>query len=195
MSHQALHLGAVSEAIDLARVATEGAYGQATPGVQVMFAATEARAVAVSGDQHGCQRLIGLAEQAFDRIQTETEPNWIGFIDEGELAGKFGRCFRDLGQTKRADSFLALSMQSHKPTYPRSRVITQLIWASNYVPQGELEEACRLGNEAIVAMEPIRSERTRDYLRELHNGLAPHHHVPAVSDFLEQARSLFPVNR
>ena len=195
MSHQALHLGAVSEAIDLARAATEGTHGQATLGAQVMFAVTESRAQAVYGDQHECQRHIGLAEKAFDRVQAETEPSWIGFLDDGELAGKFGRCFRDLGQTKRAGAFLALSMQRHKPIYPRSRAITQLIWASTYVRQGELEEACRLGNEALVAMGPIRSERTRDYLRELHDGLTPHHRVSVVSDFLGQARPLLLINR
>jgi DNA-binding XRE family transcriptional regulator len=195
MSHQALHLGAVNEAIDFARAAVEGTRDRTTPGAQAMFAATEARAQALYGDQQECQRLIGLAERAFDRVQVETEPSWTGFIDEGELAGKFGRCFRDLGQTKQADSFLALSIQRHKPIYPRSRAITQLIWASTYVQQNELEEACRLGNEALVAIGPIRSERTRDYLRELRHGLAPHYRVSAVTDFLEQARPLLSVNR
>lgn len=195
MSHQALHLGAVNEAIDLARAAAEGTRGHATMGAQTMFAATEARAQAVYGNQHECQRLISLAEQTFDRMQAETEPSWIGFIDEGELAGKFGRCFRDLGQTKQADSFLALSMQHHKPIYPRSRAITQLIWASTYVRQGELEEACRLGNDALIAIGPIRSQRTRDYLSELDDGLAPYHRMSVVSDFLEQSRSLLLINR
>ncbi len=192
MSHQALHLGAVNEAIDLARAATEGTHGRATLGAQVLFTATEARALAVYGNQRECQGLIGLAERAFDRVQVETEPSWVGFIDEGELAGKFGRCFRDLGQTKQANFFLALSMKRHKAIYPRSRAITQLIWASTYVRQGELEEACRLGNDALVAMGPLRSERTRDYLRELYGSLAPHHHVSVVSDFLGQARDLLP---
>ncbi|MGC1732860.1 MAG: hypothetical protein WA731_09380 [Pseudonocardiaceae bacterium] len=96
---------------------------------------------------------------------------------------------------KRADSFLALSMQRHKPTYPRSRAITQLIWASTYVRQGELEQACRLGTDALAVMGPIRSERTRDYLRELHDGLAQHHQVSVVSDFMAQARPTLPINR
>jgi tetratricopeptide (TPR) repeat protein len=195
MSHQALHLGAINEAIDLARAAAEGTRAQATPGAQAMFAASEARALAIYGDQRECQRLIGLAERAFNHVRAEIEPSWSGFIDEGELAGKFGRCFRDLGQMKQADSFLALSIQRHKPIYSRSRAITQLIWASTYVRQGELEEACRLGNDALIAIGPIRSERTRDYLRELHHGLAPHHRVSAVTGFLEQARPLLPVNR
>lgn len=70
-----------------------------------------------------------------------------------------------------------------------------LIWASNYVWQGELEDACRLGNDALVAIGPIRLERTRDYLRELHDGLAPHIACPWSPDFLEQARHLLPINR
>lgn len=192
MSHQSLHLGALSEAIDLARAAAEGTRGKASQGAQAMFAATQARAHAVSGDRQECVRLITQAEQAFDRVRADTEPSWLGFLDEGELAGKFGRSFRDLGQTKQADSFLALSMQHHKPTYPRSRAITQLIWASTYVRQGEVEEACRLGHEALAAIGPIRSERTRDYLRDLHNDLATHHLMPVVADFLEHARPLLP---
>ncbi len=190
MSHQALHLGALDEALDLARAATEGTRGKASHGAQAMFAATEARVHAVRGDHQACQRHISQAEQAFDRVAAGTEPPWLEFVDEGEMAGKFGRCFRDLGQTRQADTFLALSMQRHKTIYPRSRAITQLVWASTYARQGEIEEACRVGREALTAIGPIRSERTRDYLRDLQTDLVTHHRIPDVADFLQDARLL-----
>lgn len=59
----------------------------------------------------------------------------------------------------------------------------------------ELKEACWLGYDALVAIGPIRSERTRGCLCDVHDGWVSHGHVPVVADFLAQARPLLLVQR
>lgn len=110
--------------------------------------------------------------------------------DEAELAGKFGRCLRDLGLFADADRQLATSLLLHKVSYPRSRAITQMIYATNYVRQRQLEPACRLGIEALSAVGRLRSQRTREYLQDLWSHLSPYRHELLVQDFSAQARDV-----
>src|SRR5215475_659051 len=133
MSHQALYLGHVTDAVDLARAARTGA-GAAAPAVgAVIFAAAEARAHAVAGDKASCLRLMSAAERAHAKVVPAGRPDWLGFLDEAELAGKFGRCFRDLGLHREAEQHLGTSLNLHKARYPRSQPITRIIYATNCV--------------------------------------------------------------
>ncbi len=117
-------------------------------------------------------------------------PVWLNYLDEAELAGKFGRCLRDLGLHVDADRQLATSLRLHKASYPRSRAITQMIHATNHACQRQLEPACRLGIEALPAVGRLRSQRTREYLQDLWRHLSPYRHEPLVQEFSEQAREL-----
>lgn len=62
LSHQALHLGRIVEATDLARAATRGTEGVATPRVAAMFAAMEACAAAAAHDRAVCTAALCRAE-------------------------------------------------------------------------------------------------------------------------------------
>jgi len=92
------------------------------------------------------------AERYFSRARIEDTPSWLRFLDEAELAGKFGRCLRDLGLYAEAERQLETSLTMHKISQPRSRAITQIIYATNYVRQGHLEPACQLGTAALPAL-------------------------------------------
>jgi hypothetical protein len=193
MSHQALYLGHLTDAIDLARAARTGA-GATAPAVgAVVFAAAEARAHAVAGDKASCLRLMSAAERAHAKVVPAGRPDWLGFFDEAELAGKFGRCFRDLGLHREAEQHLGTSLNLHKAKYPRSRAITRIIYATNCVRRGELERACQLGLAALPGVGRLRSQRTREYLADLSNHFARYHHEPLVRQFREQAVRLLAV--
>lgn len=191
MSHQALHLGDRDDALVFARAAS-GAVGTCVPAVQAICAATEARALAAMGDQRACFVLMDDVERAFSRARVEDAPAWLRFLDEAELAGKFGRCLRDLGLHAEAERQLETSLNLHKASYPRSRAITQIIYATNYVRQGHLEPACQLGLAAIPAVGRLRSQRTREYLRDFQDHLTPYAQELIVREFSEQARELLP---
>ncbi|MGH4022635.1 MAG: hypothetical protein ACRDT0_26045 [Pseudonocardiaceae bacterium] len=187
MSHQALHLGDRDDALVFARAAGN-AVKECAPAVQAICAASEARALAAMGDQRACFALMDEAERAFSRARADDAPTWLRFLDDAELSGKFGRCLRDLGLHVEAERQLETSLNLHKTSYPRSRAITQIIYATNHVRQGHLEPACQLGLAAIPAVGRLRSQRTREYLRDLQDHLTLYAREPIVREFSEQAR-------
>jgi hypothetical protein len=132
----------------------------------------------------------GATERAFDKTHAGSGPQWAAFIDEAEVAGKLGRCFRDLGMPDEAISYLDTSLRRHDESRPRSRAITRLVYATALVQQGHLERACELGLQSIAAIGPLRSERSRAYLGDLRRQLTPYRTEPVVQGFQEQVRGL-----
>jgi DNA-binding XRE family transcriptional regulator len=195
MSHQALHIGQIQDGIDFAAAAMKGASAVGLPAAVALFAASAARALAVSGDKQASLNLMRTAEQALDKVTVADGPEWLTFMDEAELAGKLGRCFRDLGLHREAESYLEMSLSLHKAQYPRSRAITKIIHATNYARQGELEPACQLGLEALPEVGRLRSQRTKEYLTDLYRGLDHYQGEPLVKSFREQARHLLVSGR
>ena len=64
MSHQAIYLGHIAQAVDLARAARAGTARLATPHAVAMLAAMEACAHAAAGDARLCQEALGDAGNA-----------------------------------------------------------------------------------------------------------------------------------
>jgi hypothetical protein len=105
MSHQALHLGQVPLAIDLARAARSGTQHLATPAVSAMLCAMEACGHAAAGDRAQCTRALLEAETALDRAGPGDEnPPWVDF-DEGGLWGHTARALLDLGDAVEAERY------------------------------------------------------------------------------------------
>ena len=195
MSHQALHIGQLHDGLDFAAAATQGANAAGLPAAVALFAASEARALAVSGDKQASLNLMHRAERALSRANAAEGPEWLGFMDEAELAGKFGRCFRDLGMYSEAERHLHTSLTLHKVQYLRSRAITKIIHATNYARQRELEAACQLGLEALPEIGRLRSQRTKEYLTDLVRSLEHYDAEPLVQSFEEQAKHLLMSGR
>lgn len=190
MSHHALHLGERAEALAFARAAGIGTTRVTPPAVQAMCAASEARAVAILGDKRACLSLLTRAEAALARVRAEEGPEWAVFFDQAELAGKSGRCLRDLGLHTDAERQLHSALTLHKPRFTRSRAITKLVYAGNYARQGQLEPACQLGVEALPVVGRLHSQRTREYLDDLSQQLQPYHRESIVRAFREHAQHL-----
>ena len=102
MSHQATYLGHLPEAVNLARAAREGLRDQATPALTAQFLTMEARALASSGDTHGCHSALAAVERAFQVPEPGVDPEFISYFNEAELAAETAHCFRDLGDARRS---------------------------------------------------------------------------------------------
>jgi transcriptional regulator with XRE-family HTH domain len=161
MSHQALHLGDVRHGTDFACAARAGTQGAITPTIVTMLAAMEACAHAARGDGSLCLRALSDAERAFARSTPGEDPPWVEF-DEGALAGHLARCFRDLDRPREAEPFALRSIQLCQPTHLRTRVQRYAILASAHAQQGDLEEACAVGRQALAEVGRLRSKRTLD---------------------------------
>jgi transcriptional regulator with XRE-family HTH domain len=188
MSHQALHLGDVRHGTDFACAARAGTQGAITPTIVTMLAAMEACAHAARGDVALCLRALSDAERAFARSTPGEDPLWVEF-DEGALAGHLARCFRDLDRPREAEQFALRSIQLCHPTHLRTRVQRYAILASAHAQQGDLEEACAVGRQALAEVPRLRSKRTLDDVARLVH-LVGASDSQVAHDFTEEAAEL-----
>jgi transcriptional regulator with XRE-family HTH domain len=190
MSHQAAHLRASDEAVDLARAAGKAATEAGVAAIQAESAVLEAQGYAVGGDEASCASALNRAEAIFDKADRTSEPQWIGYFDESYLAAKFGHCFTALGRGDIARRFAVRSLQMDGGQYARGRQFNLVLLAVAHAQADEPEEAARIGIEAVGAAEALRSLRARDYLADLADRLSKHVGLPAVRDFADRARPL-----
>ena len=90
MSHQAIYLGHIAEAIDLARAARAGTTQLATPHALAMLAAMEACALAAAGEARLCQRALGDAENALTGESGRRSGAGVARFRRGRILGSRG---------------------------------------------------------------------------------------------------------
>jgi MalT-like TPR region len=188
MSHQALHLDDVRHGLDFACAARAGTQGAVTPTTAAMLAAMEACAHAARGDASPCLRALTDAERAFERSNPSEDPSWVDF-DEGGLTGHLARSFRDLNRPREAEQFAVRSIQLCRPTHLRTRVQRYAILASAHAQQGDLEDACAVGRQALEEMRRLRSKRTLDDVARLIEALGPNR-SQTTDDFIKHAHEV-----
>jgi transcriptional regulator with XRE-family HTH domain len=187
LSHQANFLGDFRSAVDLARTAKTGTGAQATPAVQAMLAAMEARGLASLGEERACTRALTEMEDAVARIDTEHEPAWMGYFDASEMADEFAHCFHDLGRGPQAVAHAQKSVELAPASFRRSRTFAGLICAGGHLmgPAQDLEAACAVGQQAIAGASRLRSARVHSYIVHFQGKLEPFARTRPVREFRE----------
>jgi len=192
LSHQANYLGRYNEAVQFARAAQTGAAGRATPTVNAMFLAMEARALASSGDARMCAQVLNRAEQAFAQRDPAEDPAWISYFDALELAGEAAHCFRELGLPHETQMFAAQAIDP-VDTPPRTRAFISMVTAAGAFGAGNLDEALSLANDALGLTGSLQSSRYVRYLTDFHRSLTERHtHDPAVRQFTRLLAKTYP---
>ncbi len=151
MSHQALHLGQVRLAVDLARAAQLGAGQGAPPRARAMFAAMEAMAQAADQNPPAAAAALTVAEKALARAGSGDDgPDWLDF-DEGGLWGHAARAYRYLDDgaacERHAERATALCQQSHG----RTRAQRQAILATGQLRGGNVDQAANTAIAVVAA--------------------------------------------
>lgn len=165
MSHQATFVGRYREAATLARAASAGPARALTPTLAAQFRAMEARALARLGDARGTDRALAEAERQLSLRTPESDPEYIAYFDEVELAAEFGHCFRDLGRPLQAVELGAASIFGDGLNN-RSDFFATMVLAESHLAQGELERGCEIALGALRLGEGLKSARCVEYVRE-----------------------------
>lgn len=187
MSRQAVHLGHGREAVQLARVAQQGAGSSVPPAVQAMLHAVEARGHGVLGEVRACTAALVRAERALEGARAGDDvPYWARFFDEAQLADEFGHCHRDLQQYRAAALHAERSLQLRAPGYARSRLFCRLVLATARLGLGELDQACRLAAEAAAQAAEMRSVRALEYVRDFERRLEPYRDAAPVRGYRDK---------
>ncbi|MFJ8729750.1 regulator [Streptomyces bauhiniae] len=191
MSRQAVYLGHGREAVQLARVAQQGIGTGATPVVQALLHATEARAHAVLGETRACTGALVRAERALETARPGDDvPHWARFFDEAQLADELGHCHRDLHQFRAAAQHAERSLRLRSATHARSRLFSRVVLATARLGLGDLDQACALAAEAAAQAAEMRSVRAVEYIRDFERRLEPYRDAPPARGYRERVAAL-----
>jgi tetratricopeptide (TPR) repeat protein len=118
-------------------------------------------------------------------------PPWLGYFDEAYFGAKIAHCFRALGQGRVAEKYAARSLEMN-PDYVRGKAFNMALLASSYALQGEVEQACARGQEAVDLAAGLDSARALAYIRDVLRSLAPYASARQASEFTEYAAGRLP---
>ncbi|MFJ4078449.1 hypothetical protein ACIP2Z_05810 [Streptomyces iakyrus] len=165
MSHQATFLGRYQDAATLARAAYTGPGPALGPTMAAQFRAMEARALARLGDERGCDLALVEAELKLSQRTADSDPAYIAYFDEVELAAEIGHCFRDLGRSVEAAERGAGSIFGDGLNN-RSDFFATMVQAEAYLNQGEIGHGFNIALSALQLGERLKSARCVHYVRE-----------------------------
>ncbi|HEY8524746.1 MAG TPA: hypothetical protein VIL48_07285 [Acidimicrobiales bacterium] len=190
MSCQAKDLGNLDDAINLADTAISG-YRGANPRVSAILHMRAAQAYANTGDVTETRRSIDAAYSAFRDADEDAGPAWSYWLDEAQINEQIGYCYLRLNDWSRATSHMRKAVQLHREPYSREGALRLALLADVYAQQGEPEQACRLGHQALdtLAVE-VNSARCVGHVRQVSEHLRPYRRTAVAQDFDERLRQL-----
>ncbi len=149
-----------------------------------LLAMREAGAWALMRDRAGCERALGRAYTLFDRGESESDPEWMSFYGEAEIAGLESQCWSALGDWGRAGERAGRAMELQEPHFVRNRALYTAELAHNRLGLGDLAGAGSHGYAAVHLLGEVRSARIRAMLADTAGRLRGHAAVPEVGEFL-----------
>jgi len=160
-----------------------------TPGVLAVLRGAEAASRAALGDAQGARRALGQSSDAFASVEPSNEPEWLGFLDQGELLAQYGRVYRDMARADRkhgdeAVRWVAEAITSFGPQNVRSTVLNQVGLCSAYFLAGAPDLALRAGHAAQRLAATVTSKRVVERLANLRRDATDHLHRSDVADFI-----------
>jgi tetratricopeptide (TPR) repeat protein len=190
MSHQAIHLRRLQQAIELAQAARRVTTHIVTPRALAMEAAMEACAHAAAGDARQSHQALDDAASAVTLITAsgQPDPDWLDF-DEGGFLGHAARAHRDLGELRQAEESAQKSVMLCLPGHSRTRAQRSTISATAHLRKGELEAAVDAGEQVVREAWSLHSAHVFGEIAQLAAAIAPFKTL-AASEFLDQAREL-----
>jgi len=190
MSHQAIHLGRLQSAIELAQASRNVTAHIATPRALAMEAAMEACSHAAAGDIQQSHRALDDAANAVTLITAsgQPDPEWLDF-DEGGFWGHAARAYRDLGELRQAEDAAEKSVALCLPGHSRTRAQRNAIRATAHLRNGELEAAVDAGQQVVEEAWRLHSGHVFSEVAQLAVAVSPYK-TPVASEFVGRAREL-----
>ncbi len=149
------------------------------------LAAIEAEVYANLHDADACSKALDRAELITAQPTLKEDPYATGF-NLSRLAGYKGVCFVHLHKTEAALAALNEALRLAHPLAIRRRSTLLTDIAMAHVQQREIEEACKLANQALAITSQTNSVSVLQRIRNLRHELEPWKHAQCVKDLDEQ---------
>ncbi|MDG4834104.1 hypothetical protein O7627_33105 [Solwaraspora sp. WMMD1047] len=193
---QMQHLRHNRDALEILRAADP--QGEATPAITTILRGAEAASRAAIGDWQGAQQALDRSSEAFTDVDPSNEPEWLGFLDKGELLAQYGRVYRDWARADRrrggdAVRWVTEAIDAFGPQNTRSTVLNQVGLASAYFLADAPDLALAAGDTARQQADTLTSPRVIERIVNLRRDAAQHMHLPEVADFVRALPRPVPV--
>jgi transcriptional regulator with XRE-family HTH domain/tetratricopeptide (TPR) repeat protein len=161
--------------------------------VSAMTAALRSRAHASLGELREFQVAMDQAQHSFARA-ADGQAGFFTFTDAQLAFYQANSCAR-LGKSKDAEEAAkrALALYGASPHY-MDPALVRFDLATAYVQRKELEEACRVGREALAIPVEHRTSPIISRARELRQALEPHRRERSVQEFDDFLRLALPAS-
>jgi tetratricopeptide (TPR) repeat protein len=190
LAYQVSNVGSPREAVLLAQSADTGARGQATPKTQALFKERLAWAYAKAGERRQTERALAAVETAYDRGTSDSDPEWVYWLDEDEIAIMAGRCHVELGDAERAVRLLTGVLDGYDERRTRELALYTSWLAEAHLQLGAIDEAVAAAARTLDLTTRTASARSDDRVAVLRRQLRPHQADALVAEFEERAREL-----
>lgn len=194
MSQQAVYVAQPDQAIDMAQAAQAAGRRAGLAMLETESIVMEAHGHALRQDAGSCSRALSRAETAFRRAADDDLPAWLTYFDEAYFAAKIAHCFRALGQGSETEKYALRSLDMNL-RYVRGRAFNMALLAIGYALQGEIDEACTHGRDAVGLAASLDSARAVTYIRHLLHQLASSKDEVQVRGFSSYAQAALPALR
>ncbi|MGW2208170.1 hypothetical protein [Streptomyces sp. NPDC001781] len=182
--------GRPREAVRAAQAAQRAARPLGSPRLMSLLALREAGGWAGLADRTGCEQALVRAQALFGRGRTESDPEWMSFYGEAELAGLEAQCWSTLGDWRRATRHARRAAGLQDPHFSRNIALYSAELADDLARDGHPDEAATAGLRVLDLLAQVQSSRIHTMLAGTARVLLPHRRATGVADFLDRHASL-----
>ncbi|MFQ6397932.1 helix-turn-helix domain-containing protein [Nocardia sp. KC 131] len=184
-----------TDALEVIRLAQDQFGDRVTPTVQAMLYTREAWVYGKLGRPTAFRRICDNAHEALSNSDASADPYWINYFDAAELAGTIGGRLLDMARRESAFALEAAdhieqAIQLRQPNRRRSSALDQLGMVEARFIEGEVEEACRIGQNALAVVGQTASDRVRKKLVKLYSRTEEFANVGVMAELRDRMRPL-----
>lgn len=197
MARQMLYQDRPHDALELVRLAQDGVRHTAGPRLRAMLHTREAWALASMDRPSGFRRATEQAAEALSAAdRRQTEPHWIGYFDDAELAGVTGGRLLEMARSQprayavKAADHIRAALDQRGPEAGRSHALDWIGLAETAFLLGDLQSAADYSRRAVDVASRLRSGRVRAQLAQLYPYTVGNGVPRAVADVRGSIRSL-----
>lgn len=184
-----------TDALEVIRMAQDQFGSRVTPAVAAMLHTREAWAYGKLGRPTAFRRACDKAGETLGDSNPDAEPYWINYFDAAEHAGTVGGRLLEMARREpvfaaEAAEQIGSAIRLRRPNRRRSAALDHLGMVEARLIEGELEEACRIGDDALNVVGQTASDRVQKKLTKLYSRTDQFASVSAVAQLRDRMRPL-----
>jgi hypothetical protein len=187
LAYQVANVGDPRQAVTLARSAYAGARRDATATTRALLAERIAWAAARTGEAPSAERALAMVETEYEHRRPGDDPEWVYWLDEGEIQIMAGRVWTELRRPIRAVPILEEATKTYDADTGRETSLYLTWLAESLLQANEVERAADTATRALRLSRRAGSTRADDRVAAVRALLTPHRGNAAVDAFEDEA--------